>query len=219
MAEDCPPFTAETQKYWEKLVTRPQQDPLCLCCSPTSLPWAVGLGCPQGCCLWGDALDVPQIKIFSVVPQLEACSTAPSLSQHPSCVYCHGTFSLGGKGGSLGRLWVMVVRGIEQSRFCFVLQLCPVVDIVMNLVNIHLLSTLNGGLLVEGEARLPRVSHRRNKSHFPCQVPSVHQQHSSTSAGLLLSLEFTSQCSNELLPPWPFLFYFYASPLDFSYCL
>uniref|UniRef100_A0A8C3DNZ0 Uncharacterized protein n=1 Tax=Corvus moneduloides TaxID=1196302 RepID=A0A8C3DNZ0_CORMO len=43
----------------------------------------------------------------------------------------------------LSGLWVMVMRGIGQSHFCFVLQLCPVVDIVMNLVNIHLLSTLN----------------------------------------------------------------------------
>lgn len=63
----------------------------------------------------------------------------------------------------------MVVRGVEH--FCFVLQLCPVVDIVMNLVNIHLLSTLNGALLVEGEALLPCVSHSGNKSHFPWQVP------------------------------------------------
>uniref|UniRef100_A0A8C5TQ68 Lipid-binding serum glycoprotein N-terminal domain-containing protein n=1 Tax=Malurus cyaneus samueli TaxID=2593467 RepID=A0A8C5TQ68_9PASS len=51
------------------------------------------------------------------------------------------------------------VRGFEQCRFCFVLQLCPVVDIVMNLVNIHLLSTLNGGFLVEGEVLLPCFPH------------------------------------------------------------
>lgn len=70
----------------------------------------------------------------------------------------------------------MVVRGVEQSHFCFVLQLCPVVDIVMNLVNIHLLSTLNGGLLVEGEAQLPCVSHSNKKKTFPMSSPSVHQQ-------------------------------------------
>lgn len=57
---------------------------------------AMGLGCPRGCCLGGDASDVPQNKTFpfSVVPQLQGCSTAPSLSLHPSCVYCHATFSL-----------------------------------------------------------------------------------------------------------------------------
>ncbi|KAJ7417461.1 BPI fold-containing family B member 4-like protein [Pitangus sulphuratus] len=33
--------------------------------------------------------------------------------------------------------------GAERSLSCFVLQLCPVVDIVMNLVNIQLLGTLN----------------------------------------------------------------------------
>uniref|UniRef100_A0A8B9Z3J3 Lipid-binding serum glycoprotein N-terminal domain-containing protein n=1 Tax=Buteo japonicus TaxID=224669 RepID=A0A8B9Z3J3_9AVES len=36
--------------------------------------------------------------------------------------------------------------GVERSHFCFVLQLCPVVDIVVNLVNIQLLGTLNGDL-------------------------------------------------------------------------
>lgn len=71
----------------------------------------------------------------------------------------------------MGRLWVMVVRGVEHLHFCFVLQLCPVVDIVMNLVNIHLLSTLNGVLLVEGEALLPCAPHSGNKSHSPCRVP------------------------------------------------
>lgn len=99
------------------------------------------------------------------------------------------------------------------------LQLCPVVDIVMNLVNIHLLSTLNGGLLVEGEALLACVSHSRRQNPFLMPSPSEHQQKSSTSAGLLLSLEFTPQHSNELLPPWPSLFHFYASPLEFSYHL
>uniref|UniRef100_A0A8C0FNC6 Lipid-binding serum glycoprotein N-terminal domain-containing protein n=1 Tax=Bubo bubo TaxID=30461 RepID=A0A8C0FNC6_BUBBB len=37
--------------------------------------------------------------------------------------------------------------GAEPSRFCCVLQLCPVVDIVVNLVNIQLLGTLNGAFL------------------------------------------------------------------------
>lgn len=49
--------------------------------------------------------------------------------------------------------WIRLVgwegRGAELSRFCFVLQLCPVVDIVVNLVNIQLLGTLNGVFLVE----------------------------------------------------------------------
>lgn len=69
-----------------------------LCCFPTSA-WDMGVGYPQGCCLEGDASDVPQIQTFpfSVVPQLEGCSTAPSLSQHPSCVYCHATFFPGGE--------------------------------------------------------------------------------------------------------------------------
>lgn len=139
--------------------------------------------------------------------------TAPQL-----CLLPYNFFP-GGEGRDLGRLWVVVVRGAEQTHSCFVLQLCPVVDIVMNLVNIHLLSTLNGGLLVEAEALLPCVPHSGRQDPFPMSSPSVHQQKSSTSAGLLLSLEFTPQHSNELLPPWPSLFHFYASPFDFSYRL
>lgn len=49
-----------------------------------------------------------------------------------------------------------VARGVEWLHFCFVLQLCPVVDIVVNLVNIQLLGTLNGAFLVEDEVLLPR---------------------------------------------------------------
>lgn len=61
-------------------------------------------------------IGVPQMETipFSVVPQLQGCSTAPSLLQQPSCVYCHAAFSLEGKAGSLGRLWVMVVRGLSR---------------------------------------------------------------------------------------------------------
>lgn len=50
-----------------------------------------------------------------------------------------------------------VARGVERSHFCFVLQLCPVVDIVVNLVNIQLLGTLNGAFLMEDEVLLSRV--------------------------------------------------------------
>lgn len=50
-----------------------------------------------------------------------------------------------------------VVRGVEQLHLCFVLQLCPVVDIVINLVNIQLMGTLNGTFPLEHQGLLPRV--------------------------------------------------------------
>lgn len=52
----------------------------------------------------------------------------------------------------------MVRAGAEPLHFCFVLQLCPVVDIVVNLVNIQLLGTLNGAFLVEDGCCFPMFS-------------------------------------------------------------
>lgn len=48
-----------------------------------------------------------------------------------------------------------VAAGAERLRFCFVLQLCPVIDLVTRLVGIQLLGTVSGAFLVEQEV-LPR---------------------------------------------------------------
>lgn len=153
-----------------------------------------------------------------MVPQLQGCSTAPSVSQHPSCAYCHGTFSLVGKGGPLSRLWVvMVVRGLNSP--CV---LC--------------VAALSRGGYRDEPCEHPSPEHSQwcvawggwgtaalcfpqwEQGPFPTPSPSVHQQKSSTSAGLLVSLEFTPQHSSELSPPysifthhlWIFLIFFDA---------
>lgn len=49
-----------------------------------------------------------------------------------------------------------VAAGAERPRFCFVLQLCPVIDLVTRLVGIQLLGTVSGAFLVEQGVLPPR---------------------------------------------------------------
>lgn len=80
----------------------------------------------------------------------------------------------------------------------FVLQLCPVVDIVVNLVNIHLMSTLNGGCLLEGEVLWPHFQPGPRAGAAPC--------------GAVTEPGIPASSLRELLAPRPSLCFFYTSP-------